>query len=109
MIPQKLISLKDAMQRIRLGERFDLRVFSYDEKRKTGGDLVTYKSAIIVQQKNDPNAPKPDVGGNDITYGVAKKPNHGVHGTFNIQLKNGDVRKVHTVLMVEFNNKRIAL
>lgn len=105
----KLISLKDAMARIRLGEPCNLRVFSLDGKRNTGGDLVTYQGVRIVQHKNEPSIHKPDVGGNEISFGPSKSPHHGVHGTFNIQLQNGDVRKIHTVLMISFNDYRIAL
>ena len=91
------------------GERFTITFVTLDKKRKTGGDLVTLENARKHQAGNiaeahgktsEPPAPGETAGTN---------PNHTRNGTINIKCADGNIRKVHTRLIVKFNNEEVLL
>lgn len=107
MIPKAHISLKDAMLMLRLGKPCDLMVWKFDKARNKGGQRVFYKNATLVQATSNKN--HADKVNSDMQLGAGKNPHHNAHHTFNIQLANGEVHKVHTFCLSTFNSKRIAI
>lgn len=84
---------------------FSLKFVTADRVRKSGGEIITVERAQkCVGKKNDKvlyaNSPKIE--------GLTKNPNHNENATRNIYLvDSGQVRKVHTRLIIEFNNKKV--
>lgn len=106
---KEIIPLRDAMQMLRLGKRCNISFISFDKKRNKGGQLKHAENIILVQAKKSDGLAVDNDYESNILPGIKKDPNHRVHGTFNIQYTNGDVEKVHTVLLTQFNKKRIAI
>ena len=91
------------------GERFTITFVSLDKKRKTGGELITLENARKHQAGNitesESKTSEPPLPGE--TTGT--NPNHTRNGTINIKCADGNIRKVHTRLIVKFNSKEVIL
>ena len=104
-----VIPLRDVMQMLRLGKKCNISFITYDRRRNKGGQLKHASNVILVQAKKGDGLEVNSEFESTIMPGIKKDPNHRVHGTFNIQYTNGDIEKVHTVLLTQFNKKRIAI
>ena len=88
--------------------RFQLKFITANRSEKTGGDIIELKDAckcsvrtkkgkeIFAAKKNFP-----------VVERITKDPNHWVNSTRNILLPNGQKRKLHIRLIIEFNNKKV--
>ncbi len=82
--------------------RFSIKFVTADKNRKTGGEIISVSEAEkCVGKKNDTVIHSTPVS-------INKKPNHREHDTRNIYIpSSGQVRKVHTRLIIEFNGQKI--
>lgn len=107
---KRIVMLTDARKQMLTGNPFDMVYCTYDERRGTGGDRVTVRKALLFKsadEKQEQNQLPVLVGGEKIVKG--KNPNHFSHNTFNIRLQNTEVKKVHWLLIEEFNNQKVVM
>ncbi len=88
--------------------RFQVKYITANRTTGEGGDIIELKDAskcsirtkkgeeVFPQRKNFPVADK-----------LAKDPRHWVNSTRNILLPNGQKRKLHIRLIIEFNHKKV--
>ena len=84
---------------------FDLKFVTCDRKRETGGEIIEIKSGRkCVGKRNGKvlfDTRKADI------QNTSRDPRHWVNSTRNILLQNGQIRKVHIRLIIEFNGKKV--
>ena len=81
--------------------KFDIKFVTADMNRKTGGEIIEIKNARkCIGERNK-----------EIIYGSgsrpSRKPDHYKNSTRNILCENGQIRKVHIRLIIEFNGKKV--
>ena len=88
--------------------RFQLKYVTANRSTKEGGEIIELKDAskcsvrtnqgkeIFAERKNFP-----------VNDKVSKDPHHWSNSTRNILLSNGQKRKLHIRLIIEFNNKKV--
>ena len=104
----KLITLSEVREKLILGQKIDIVFCTYDQKRQTGGDreeLLQVMSTNPVQLKVE-RKKKSDVLEQEKEK---KNPNHQFNGTVNLRLQNGDIRKVHWILIEKVNGKQVVI
>ena len=94
-----------------------MKVVSYDHKRKKGGEILEYPEAVQVIKKEEAlRSQRPATRNEKLQAKVrehkSKNPSHGKHYTRNINvLQDGlpttIIRKIHPILIIEFNNKKV--
>lgn len=88
--------------------RFQLKYVTANRLNGTGGEIIELKDACKCSGKTKQGKPifavKKNFPANDR---ASKNPNHWTHSTRNILLPNGQIRKVHNRLIIEFNNKKV--
>jgi len=98
------------LKKMNTGERFALTFVTLDKKRKKGGDLVDLIDARKHQagdfRKGEP-AEHSELSIPNSALTTA--PHHDKHGTINIKCADGNLRKVHTRLIVKFNGEEVTL
>ena len=87
---------------------FQVKYVTANRTTKEGGDIIELKNAckcsirtkkgeeVFPQRKNFP-----------VTEKAAKDPRHWDHATRNILLPNGQKRKLHIRLIIEFDHKKV--
>jgi hypothetical protein len=102
------------LKKMNTGERFALTFVTLDKKRKKGGDLVELTDARKHQagdyrkeEVKEQNAAAVMLSGVEAPATTA--PHHDKHGTINIKCADGNIRKVHTRLIVKFNGEEVTL
>lgn len=85
----KIMALKECLQEMETGKPFTVTFVKADRKRNTGGELKTYENCRLHYSRKDSPA------------------NHYQHSTRNVMLQNGEIRKIHIRLIVQFNNARV--
>lgn len=86
--------------------KFDLVVRGFSRQNKTGGKLSFY---------NGVQKPKPKGGKNSKSLfskllgseKARKNPNHFENRTRNIELENGEIRKINLLFIIKFNGKNV--
>jgi hypothetical protein len=88
--------------------RFQIKFVTANRLTNEGGDIIELKDVckcsvrtkkgeeVFAQRKNFPMPDK-----------LAKDPRHWVNSTRNILLPNGQKRKLHIRLIIEFNHKKV--
>jgi hypothetical protein len=88
--------------------RFQLKYVTADREKGTGGDIIELTEARKCPGKTKSGEPKSirqkSAVQNEI---VQKNPNHWIYSTRNMLIPNGQIRKVHIQLIIEFNNKKV--
>jgi len=88
--------------------RFQLKFVTANRLEKTGGEIIELKDAckcsVRTHWGKEIFPTKKVFAANDR---VTKDPNHWVNSTRNILLPNGQKRKLHIRLIIEFNNKKV--
>jgi len=88
--------------------RFQLKFVTANRSEKTGGEIIELKDACKCSVRT--------IKGKEIFATkklfpvddrITKDPNHWVNSTRNILLPNGQKRKLHIRLIIEFNNKKV--
>lgn len=98
------------LKEMETGAVFSFTVISYDRKRKTGGQVVSYDEARLYQPEQRKSfSLKTRVG----SISTSRRPNHRNWFTRNIQLLQDGypidmIRKIHPPLVVAFNGKTLA-
>lgn len=72
---------------------FNLVIREFNKQNKTAGKLKIYKGCELMQK------------GRYRKY--VKDPNHWENRTRNIKLPSGDIKKIHTLFIIEFNSKKV--
>lgn len=85
---------------------FDIKFVTIDNKRDTGGQIIEVNKArkcigkrngkVVFDSRKPASADK-----------VKKDPHHWENATRNILLQNGQIRKIHIRLIIEFNGKKV--
>lgn len=99
------------LSKMNTGERFSLVFVTLDKKRKKGGDLVELTDARKhqagdIRKAGEAAQHNPAA---EPTESSSTAPNHDKHGTINIKCADGNLRKVHTRLIVKFNGLEVTL
>jgi hypothetical protein len=121
-----MITLQEALNWMQSGKPFSCKVVSYDRTRHTGGTILEYPEAVQLLPSGQ-SPPSGDLGGlgvrgrtrteqlrSQLYEQASRKPQHGKHFTRNIQLlQDGHpvviVKKIHPVLLLEFNGQEVFL
>jgi hypothetical protein len=107
------ITIKEMLRVMESGETFSIdKAVSYDRKRKTGGDIIEYPEARLVQAEQEPTSDRPLTRVEQLKKQKARVPRHRKWYTRNIRLcigghPTGQIRKVHPPLILEFNGKTV--
>ena len=88
--------------------RFQLKFVTANRLERTGGEIIELKDAqkcsVRTTKGKEIFAAKKNFPANEQ---VSKNPRHWVNSTRNILLPNGQKRKLHIRLIIEFNNKKV--
>jgi len=88
--------------------RFQVKFVTADRTKKEGGEIIELKDASKgpVRTKNGQEIypQKKNCQGQER---ITRNPNHWENSTRNIRLPNGQKRKLHIRLIIEFNNKKV--
>ncbi|MEI7983514.1 MAG: hypothetical protein WCI71_17825 [Bacteroidota bacterium] len=88
--------------------RFQLKFVTANRLVRTGGEIIELKDAckcsVRTTKGKEIFAAKKNFPANEQ---VSKNPRHWVNSTRNILLPNGQKRKLHIRLIIEFNNKKV--
>ena len=88
--------------------RFQLKYVTADRTKGTGGEIIELKDAckcsVRTKQGKEIFAERKIFPVNDQ---VSKDPHHWSNSTRNILLSNGQKRKIHIRLIIEFNNNKV--
>lgn len=88
--------------------RFQMKYITANRLQGTGGEIIELKDVCKCSGKTKQGKPifasKKNFPSNDH---ASKDPRHWTHSTRNILLPNGQIRKVHIRLIIEFNNKKV--
>lgn len=106
----RIKTLSQVRAEVLSGNPFDINFCAYDETRRTGGERKQYIACKLVA------TPKAK-GKCDTAVAIkervdSKNPQHFLHGTFNVSLiKEGVpvIRKIHWLLIEEFNGFQVVL
>jgi hypothetical protein len=107
----EFILLKDAIQQMETTvdgrpARFTVAVVGLDNSRGTGGELHIFKDVCLNDVKQNFTSAVPEQYQREQAHRFTnhKNPNHTDNGTRNLRLRNGQIRKIHTRLITQFNN-----
>ena len=88
--------------------RFQVKFVTANRLERTGGEIIELKDAqkcsVRTTKGKEIFAAKKNFPSNEQ---VSKDPRHWVNSTRNILLPNGQKRKLHIRLIIEFNNKKV--
>ncbi len=103
-----VLEIMDSFDGIERPVRFQIKFVTANRLQGTGGEIIELKDACKCSGKTKQGEPifaaKKNLPTNDL---VSKDPRHWTHSTRNILLPNGQIRKVHIRLIIEFNNKKV--
>ncbi len=85
------------------GQWISMQVITADVKLGTGGKVLDFKKCKIARRQP---ADLQAAGGNSFNA-TGKDANHNHHFTRNIELPNGDLRKIHPILITKINNQPV--
>lgn len=109
---EETISLKDALVIIDKKDKegnaypFDITFRSLNRNSKTGGKLYEYKQVkkLITKKSSSTTASIKAVQSGVIE---TRNPNHFFNRTRNLELQNGDIKKIHIRLIISINGKKV--
>lgn len=91
------------MEIIKSGEWVELKVFTADLVKKTGGKILHLEKCRIARRKIGD-----EHGGISIGSTSLKRPaNHNQNFTVNMEMENGLIRKIHPLLIFELNKEKV--
>jgi hypothetical protein len=97
------VSLKEALEILEGEQWVKLSCLTADLVKNTGGKVVHYLAARIARRKTLEQSGAATVGSSDM-----KRPaNHNLNFTRNIELKNGQIRKIHPILIFSIENMKV--
>ncbi len=110
---------QDIIDYMASGRPFSLRYVTFDRRRKKGGEAAYISEAILVQPEKEEKELREAKGRpltieevERLTSPAGRNPNHGYWFTRNIRiLEHGHptsiIRKVHIILITEFNGQPV--
>jgi hypothetical protein len=108
-----MISFREISNVMNSGQVFTCKVVTYDQKRKSGGEVKEYRAILMQADKQGPKL-RPMTPREKLKQSVDKRnPNHKQWYTRNIRLVTHDnyettiVLKIHIPLIIEFNNQTV--
>ena len=91
--------------------RFDIVIWTFDHKRRTGGEEISFKNVCLNDIKPDKKyelvAKENLRESTEAKQVLIKNPNHRANKTRNLRLPNGQVRKFHIRFIKSFNGQQI--
>lgn len=86
---------------------FDITFRSLQRNSKTGGKLYTYNQVKKYRKKKYEHSTAAMI--NAVSSGAfeTKNPNHFANRTQNLEMQNGEIKKIHIRLMISINGKTI--
>lgn len=107
-----MITFRHILNKLHDGEICNIDVVTYDRKRRTGGQVKSYR--CILAQKATAPAHRPSTPKKTPTKNtVGRDPNHKKWYTRNVQLVTNDdfltpiIKKIHIPLIVQFNGQNV--
>lgn len=86
---------------------FDIDVYTYNSFSKKGGVLKSYKNAkLLAWEKSERNL-QSLIRQASKEVKEDKNPNHWKNRTRNIELSNGEIKKIHLRLIDSINGKKV--
>lgn len=115
-----MITIAQCIEFMESGKPFSCKVVSYDLKRKSGGKILEYDEAILVQntKEEEEEAGRPRTNRETQVQRLTemkRNPSHRKWYTRNIQLLQDGfptslIKKIHPPLIIEFNgDKEVAV
>lgn len=115
-----MITLREVLQYMATGQSFSCRVVTYDRKRKQGGPELHLPEARLLDAEKEENPYARPLTARERNlrsprqHGHTRDPNHHVHFTRNVRvLQDGQpttiIRKIHPLLITEFNGLELML
>ena len=110
---EKGISLKNAVAIIDMVDAsgnaipFDLTFRTYQKFSKTGGKLLRYNQVKKLRSKKSTPSESSMLVAVQSPTGVKRKPRHYENRTRNLELQNGEIKKIHIRLITSINEKKI--
>ncbi|PKH50861.1 hypothetical protein CXF68_09255 [Tenacibaculum sp. Bg11-29] len=110
----EVISLREVLQEINKKDKdgnpfpFSVSVWSLNRQSKKGGSLKHYDKARLLVGKKVKNLSAASLLiAAQSAARLSKQPNHFKNRTRNIELENGDIKKIHIRLIDTFNGKKM--
>jgi len=104
----EVLDLMDQVGEDRKPVAFQIKFVKADRTRGTGGEILEVKSGRKVIGKDKKGKPVFDLRPNQASGTSLKKdPRHWVNATRNILFENGEQRKLHIRLIIEFNQQKV--
>jgi hypothetical protein len=103
-----VIQIMDTPDEKGIPVKFQLKYVTANRLEGTGGDIIELKDSCKCSGRSNQCNPifsKKKVVA--VTESASKDPRHWTHSTRNVLLPNGQIRKVHIRLIIEFNNKKV--
>lgn len=86
---------------------FDLTFRSLQRNSKTGGKLYTYEQVKKYRKKKYEHSETAMLNAVQSGERPQKNPNHFANRTRNLELQNGEIKKIHIRLIISINGKTI--
>ncbi|MDJ1500461.1 hypothetical protein [Xanthocytophaga agilis] len=97
-----MIKLSEALMQMEQGETFSCKFVTFNQRRKTGGEIIEIQEARLFRQSASTPEEKKE------SSGKSKSPNHWANSTRNILiLPSEQIRKLHIRLLIEFNGFKV--
>ncbi len=111
---KKTILLKNVMLAMRQTDAhgnaipFSIQYRTWNKQNKMGGKLKVYENAVLCFRLEKNKTLNWEKALKVQTKQIAKKnPNHYQHYTKNIELANGEIKKINILLITEFNGMEV--
>ena len=101
------IEIIDRTENLNQSVPFDISFRSLQRNSKTGGKLYTYKQVKKLRKKPQKLTQSSFLAAIQSTNTAPKHPNHFKNRTRNIELQNGDIKKIHIRLIISINGKNV--
>lgn len=104
---EKTLFLRDVLTEMKKLDKqnnpipFCIKLRSFNRQNKSGGNLISYNNAILLKPPKEKGAKRLAM---DTEF---KDPKHWENRTRNIKLDTGEIKKIHTIFIVEFNGKKV--
>jgi hypothetical protein len=88
--------------------KFQMKYVTANRLQGTGGEIIELKDACKCSGKTKEGKPLFSAKKiNSSNNSPSKDPQHWPHSTRNLLLPNGQIRKAHIRLIIEFNNQKV--
>lgn len=108
-----VIYLKDVLEIMQMKDEagmaipFDIEVRQFSAQNSTGGKYVVYNDARLLRVKPSKKTYKSKVAELFYLEKKEKNPNHFANSTRNIELANGEIKKINIRFIIKFNGKKV--